>query len=99
MSEVVQMAVDEGVAVLTLNRPDRLNAWTDEMEHTYFGLLDECAASADVRAIVVTGAGKGFCAGADMQGLQQLSGGEIDSANGARPQRRPQATPLSVPKP
>lgn len=99
MSEVVQIAVDEGVAVLTLNRPERLNAWTDEMENTYFGLLDECAASGDVRAIVVTGAGKGFCAGADMQQLQQLSGGEVDRANGARAQRRPQATPLSVPKP
>ncbi|HEV2982397.1 MAG TPA: enoyl-CoA hydratase [Solirubrobacteraceae bacterium] len=99
MSEVVLMAVDDGVAVLTLNRPERLNAWTDEMEHTYFGLLDECAASGDVRAIVVTGAGKGFCAGADMQGLQQLSDGGFDGANGARAQRRPQATPLSVPKP
>jgi enoyl-CoA hydratase/carnithine racemase len=99
MSEVVLMTVDDDVAVLTLNRPERLNAWTDEMEHSYFGLLDECAASGDVRAIVVTGAGKGFCAGADMKGLQQLSGGAVDGANGARAQRRPQATPLSVPKP
>jgi enoyl-CoA hydratase/carnithine racemase len=100
MSEVVQMSVDEGVAVLTLNRPQRLNAWTDEMENTYFGLLDECAASADVRAIVVTGAGKGFCAGADMNQLQQLSGGAgAAGGNGARAERRPQATPLSVPKP
>jgi enoyl-CoA hydratase/carnithine racemase len=101
VSEVVQMSVDQGVALLTLNRPERLNAWTDEMEHTYFGLLDECAASAAVRAIVVTGAGKGFCAGADMQALQQLSGdGAADAANGrARAERRPQATPLSVPKP
>jgi enoyl-CoA hydratase/carnithine racemase len=101
MSEVVQMSVDEDVAVVTLNRPERLNAWTDEMENTYFGLLDECAASADVRAIVVTGAGNGFCAGADMNQLQQLSGGGNAGAggNGARAERRPQATPLSIPKP
>jgi enoyl-CoA hydratase/carnithine racemase len=71
------------------------------MENAYFGLLDECAASADVRAIVVTGAGRGFCAGADMQGLQQLSDdGGAGAANGrTRAERRPQATPLSVPKP
>jgi enoyl-CoA hydratase/carnithine racemase len=97
-SEVVQMSVEAGVALLTLNRPDRLNAWTDEMEHTYFGLLDECAASPEVRVIVVTGAGRGFCAGADMQGLQQLSG-DSEPAQRARRERRPQTTPLTVPKP
>jgi enoyl-CoA hydratase/carnithine racemase len=98
MSEVVQIAVEEGVALLTLNRPERLNAWTDEMEHVYFGLLDECAASEDVRVIVVTGAGRGFCAGADMQGLQDLSDGNVDQERCAAV-RRPQTFPLSVPKP
>jgi enoyl-CoA hydratase/carnithine racemase len=97
MSDVVQMAVDEGVALLTLNRPQRLNAWTDEMEHAYFGLLDECAASDQVRVIVVTGAGRGFCAGADMQQLQDLSDGALDQEQ--RKARRPQNFPLSVPKP
>jgi enoyl-CoA hydratase/carnithine racemase len=97
MSDVVQMAVDERVALLTLNRPQRLNAWTDEMEHVYFGLLDECAASDQVRVIVVTGAGRGFCAGADMQQLQDLSDGALDQEQ--RKARRPQNFPLSVPKP
>ena len=54
MSDVVQKQVSEGVALLTLNRPDRLNAWTAEMEQTYFGMLEECAASSDVRVIVVS---------------------------------------------
>jgi enoyl-CoA hydratase/carnithine racemase len=73
MTEVVLKEVhDDGVAVLTLNRPERLNAWTGELEQTYFNLLRECAASADVRVIVVTGAGRGFCAGADMQSLQAI---------------------------
>jgi len=73
MSEVVLKEVlDDGVAVLTLNRPDRLNAWTGELEQQYFGALRECAASAEVRVIVVTGAGRGFCAGADMQSLQDI---------------------------
>ena len=97
MSDVVQMTVEDGVALLTLNRPQRLNAWTDEMEHLYFGLLDECAASGDVRVIVVTGAGRGFCAGADMQQLQDLSDGNVDEQR--RRERRPQSFPLSVPKP
>ncbi len=98
MSEVVQITVDEGVALLTLNRPQRLNAWTEEMEHAYFGLLEDCAASEQVRVIVVTGAGRGFCAGADMQHLQELSDGGLDEGRQTRA-RRPQTLPLSVPKP
>jgi len=100
VSEVVQKTIDEGVAVLTLNRPDRLNAWTAEMERLYFEMLDECAASEDVRVIVVTGAGRGFCAGADMQGLQEL--GDADVTAGIAqdpPERRRQTLPLSIPKP
>jgi enoyl-CoA hydratase/carnithine racemase len=73
MSEVLLKELrDDGVAVLTLNRPDRLNAWTGELEQQYFGALRECAASEQVRVIVVTGAGRGFCAGADMQSLQDI---------------------------
>jgi enoyl-CoA hydratase/carnithine racemase len=68
MSDVVQRTIEDGVAVLTLNRPDRLNAWTGEMERAYFDLLADCGAREDVRVIVVTGAGRGFCAGADLQG-------------------------------
>jgi enoyl-CoA hydratase/carnithine racemase len=97
MSEVVQATVEDGVALLTLNRPERLNAWTDEMEQRYFELLDECAASGEVRVIVLTGAGRGFCAGADMKQLQDLSDGNVDGDR--RRERRPQSYPLSVPKP
>ena len=43
MSEVVQCEIKDGVALLTLNRPERLNAWTGEMERAYFALLEECA--------------------------------------------------------
>ena len=68
MSDVVLSEIAQGVALLTLNRPDRLNAWTNEMHRAYFDLLDEAGCD-DVRAIVVTGAGRGFCAGADMGDL------------------------------
>ncbi len=98
MSEVVQKTVEDGVALLTLNRPERLNAWTGEMEHTYFALLEECAASEEVRVIVVTGAGRGFCAGADMQELQAIGAGELDTESAAA-ERRAQSFPLSIPKP
>jgi len=86
------------VAVLTLNRPERLNAWTPEMGRVYFEALDECAASEEVRVIVVTGAGRGFCAGADMQDLQALGEGSGQATTAAY-DPRPQTFPLSVPKP
>jgi enoyl-CoA hydratase/carnithine racemase len=98
MSDVVQKQVSEGVALLTLSRPDRLNAWTAEMEQTYFGMLEECAASSEVRVIVVTGAGRGFCAGADMQELQAIGNGGPSAEEIAR-ERYPQSLPLSIPKP
>jgi enoyl-CoA hydratase/carnithine racemase len=107
MSEVVLMDVSEGVAVLTLNRPERLNAWTPELQTRLFDHLDDCAGRPDVRAIVVTGAGRGFCAGADMQVLQAVgaggTGGAGDATNGAgadsMPDERPVRHPLSIPKP
>jgi enoyl-CoA hydratase/carnithine racemase len=98
MSEVVQMQVEDGVALLTLNRPERLNAWTTEMEHVYFALLEQCGADEQVRAIVVTGTGRGFCAGADMQQLQELGDGTL-TESAATVERRPQSLPLSIPKP
>jgi len=64
------------VLVVTFNRPERLNAWTSALEDAYFSILDAADADADVRAIVVTGAGKGFCAGADMDDLGDVSRGE-----------------------
>ena len=113
MSDVVLFEVTDRVAVLTLNRPDRLNAWTQAMQRRYFDLLAECAEREDVRAIVVTGAGRGFCAGADMEDLQAI--GARAAANPAAPGReaeeaagmdgvgesdsRPQAFPLTIPKP
>jgi enoyl-CoA hydratase/carnithine racemase len=60
------------ILVLTLNRPDRLNAWTDALEQRYFELLDRAESDPDVRAVVLTGAGLGFCAGAEMDDLREL---------------------------
>ena len=60
------------VAVLTLNRPDRLNAWTGAMERSVKRAMAAAVADDNVRVIVLTGEGRGFCAGADMGLLQQI---------------------------
>ena len=58
----------DGVLTITLNRPDRLNAWTPTMGQELIAAFDAADADDGVRAIIVTGAGRGFCAGADLQG-------------------------------
>ncbi|OBB68136.1 enoyl-CoA hydratase/isomerase family protein [Mycobacterium sp. 852014-50255_SCH5639931] len=68
MSRDLTVDVDAGVAVLTLNRPERLNAYTAEMGALLGSAYAECDGDDDVRAIVVTGAGRAFCAGADFSG-------------------------------
>ncbi|MCW3030753.1 MAG: enoyl-CoA hydratase/isomerase [Solirubrobacterales bacterium] len=98
MSEVVLKEVADGVATITLNRPERLNAWTEELEREYFAALSQCADSPDVRVIVVTGAGRGFCAGADMDELRGLGENGVDAEEIER-ERVPQSYPLSIPKP
>ena len=56
------------VALITLNRPERLNAWTATMENEFIDAINVASADAEVGCIVITGAGRGFCAGADIGG-------------------------------
>ena len=72
MSEVLYEVHEPGIALITLNRPERLNAWTGRMGVEYFDAIDKAVADTNVRVIVVTGAGKGYCAGADMGTLQGI---------------------------
>ena len=87
---------DDGVGILTLNRPDRMNAWTAGLEDRYFTLLADFDRSDDVKAIVVTGAGRGFCPGADMDALQ---GKDTGDGSLVAADRRPVTFPLTVRKP
>lgn len=64
--------VRDGIATLTLNRPDKLNAWTHVLEREVRHALTAASADADVRVVVLTGAGRGFCAGADMTMLNTI---------------------------
>lgn len=65
--------VADGIATLTLNRPDKLNAWTGEMGSAVREAMEAAEADENVRVIILTGAGRGFCAGADMSLLNELA--------------------------
>jgi enoyl-CoA hydratase/carnithine racemase len=65
--ETIRTEVEDGVLTLTLNRPDRLNAFTPTMKDELIAAFDQADADDDVRAVIVTGEGRGFCAGADLQ--------------------------------
>jgi enoyl-CoA hydratase/carnithine racemase len=73
---------DTGVAVLTLNRPERMNGWGGGLATTFYARLDDAESDPRVRAIVVTGSGRAFCAGADMGDLTSISAATVDDAAG-----------------
>jgi 2-(1,2-epoxy-1,2-dihydrophenyl)acetyl-CoA isomerase len=64
------------VALLTLNRPERLNAWTQTMENEFIDAVNTAANDPGIGCLVVTGAGRGFCAGADIGGWDRGLKGE-----------------------
>jgi 2-(1,2-epoxy-1,2-dihydrophenyl)acetyl-CoA isomerase len=81
MSDVLFDKRPSGVAVLTLNRPDSLNAMGGELMPLLAQYLDECASDSKVRCVVLTGAGRAFCAGGDVKGMaarKDILGGNGD---------------------
>lgn len=80
----IDYAVADRVATVTLNRPDRLNAWTATMETELRAAMAGAARDDDVRVILLTGAGRGFCAGADMSMLQSSAGESPEEAAARR---------------
>ncbi len=78
--KVTQYAVGDEIATITLSRPQRMNAWTGRMHTEYRWLLTEADGNPEVRAIIVTGAGRAFCAGADSWALEgHVAKGRYDS--------------------
>jgi enoyl-CoA hydratase/carnithine racemase len=82
--ETLLYSLDEGIATITLNRPDRLNAFNTQMMQDMITAFDRTDADDDVRAVIVTGAGRGFCAGADLSS----GGATFDYDKSSDPARR-----------
>ncbi|WP_076997303.1 enoyl-CoA hydratase/isomerase family protein [Variovorax sp. KK3] len=102
--ELVLLQVDAGIATLTLNRPEKRNAISDAMRTELIGALEQVAADATIRALVLTGTGKGFCAGGDVAGMQRrmdAPAGEVGFNGWTRQQRVHHSIALlhTMPKP
>ncbi len=73
--EQIVYRLEDGVAWVTLNRPERLNAWTSVMECEVRTAMQKAERDSAVRIIMLTGAGRGFCSGADVQGMAEIFSG------------------------
>lgn len=101
---LIDLQVETGIATLTLNRPDKRNAMSDAMRAEFIAALEHVAADKTIRALVLTGAGKGFCAGGDISGMEKrmnAPAGEV-GFNGWHRQQRVHHTQMllhTMPKP
>ena len=84
--EQIQLSIEDRVALITLNRPDQMNTWTPIMSRELSDAMYECDDNDEVRAVILTGAGRAFCAGADLSGGE---GGFTDKTKITRPTKWP----------
>ena len=104
MTELVEVKIEAGVATLALNRPEKRNAMNDAMRGEFITALERIAGDRDVRALVLTGNGKGFCSGGDVAGMEQrlkAPQGEVAFNGWSRQQRVHHCASLlhTMPKP
>ena len=83
--ETITLDIDDGIATITLNRPERMNAFTLTMMEELIAALDHTDANDDVRAVIITGAGKAFCAGADLSAGGETFDYKAQSGNAPDP--------------
>jgi enoyl-CoA hydratase/carnithine racemase len=101
---LIDLKVESTIATITLNRPDKRNAMSDDMRSEFIHALEMVAADKAIKALVLTGAGKGFCAGGDISGMQRrmnAPAGEVGFNGWHRQQRvhHTQALLHTMPKP
>lgn len=103
-SQLIELSVANGIATLALNRPEKRNAMSDAMRSEFIAALEHVSAEKSIRALVLTGNGKGFCAGGDIAGMERRMSaptGEI-AFNGWHRQQRVHYTQTllhTMPKP
>jgi enoyl-CoA hydratase/carnithine racemase len=102
--ELIELSVNDGIATLRLNRPEKRNAMSDAMRSEFIEALEVVTADKSIRALVLTGNGKGFCAGGDISGMEkrmQAPAGEVAFNGWHRQQRVHHAVSLlhTMPKP
>jgi len=100
----IQLQTEGAIATLTLNRPDKRNAMSDDMRTEFIHALERVHADKAIRALVLTGAGKGFCAGGDISGMERrmnAPAGDVGFNGWHRQQRvhHTQALLHTMPKP
>ena len=93
--EAILLDVKDGVATVTLNRPERMNAWNAQMAAELTDVMGVCNEDDSVRAVVLTGAGRAFCAGADLS----RSGDTFGGRDQPRREQKPPLYPYQLDKP
>ena len=99
--ETIRYDVADRIATITLNRPERLNAFNAQMQAELLSVFDEIDADDEVRAVIVTGEGRGFCAGADLEagGAQGVEEGSHLLGDGSDVRDRAVRIPVEWPRP
>lgn len=101
---MIHLTVEAGIATLTLDRPEKRNAFSDDMRSEFIAMLERVSSDKSIRAVVLTGNGKGFCAGGDVSGMaarMEAPTGEVAFNGWSRQQRVHHAVDLlyTMPKP
>ncbi|MFT4519154.1 MAG: enoyl-CoA hydratase/carnithine racemase [Halioglobus sp.] len=98
----ILLEIDDGIAIVTLNRPDKLNAYTVDMGEEIVAVFDQLRDDENAAVVILTGAGRGFCAGVDLDHMKAQAAGDIGDGPRLGEERLVREFPLTLldyPKP